>query len=164
MVSASCTSAWTRSSADLWDGSCNVWGAAPSSAPPLSSFGPEASPHVCRKLTAVIGRQPLYDRGSLPGFERVTTVACLKVFGKNPYLMQPSAIVRAAGRTSSQVCLRNVSGTQSEPGVFEMAPRKASLSSSSLSRSASLAAHSGGRRGPGQAGREPSWAPAGRKA
>ena len=110
-----------------------------------------------------MGCQPLYNRGSLPGLDRVTTVTCLKALGKTPSAMQPSAIARAAGRMNPQAFLTNASGTPSGPGVLEAAPRKASLSSTSSGGAASLAAHPGGRWGPSQAGREPSCALARRK-
>jgi len=147
MVSASCMSAWTRSSADL-DGTAPATseGRSPEfSAAAVILRARSLSIPLPKVDSRVIGRQPLYDQGSLPGFERVTTVACLKALGKAPHFMQLSAMARAAGRTSSQVCLRKARGTPSRPGVFGMAPRKAFLSSSSLGGSASLAAHSGGK-------------------
>jgi len=52
------------------------------------------------------------------------------------------AMARAAGRMSSQVCLKNARGTPSRPGVFEAAPRMAFLISASLGGSASFAAQS----------------------
>jgi hypothetical protein len=66
-----------------------------------------------------MGRQPLYERGSLPGFERATTVARLKALGKTPRVRIAEHIAIAKGATSFQMYLRKESGTPSGPGVFE---------------------------------------------
>ena len=91
----------------------------------------------------VMGRQHLYERGSRPGLDRVTTVACLNALGNTPSAMQPSVRARAAGRISSHAAFRKDNGTPSGPGMLDVAPRKASLSSSSLGAAANLAVQSG---------------------
>jgi len=106
------------------DGSGHVWGKQTRAQRRHSHPGGQEPLHsLAEGRQRVIGRQPLYDRGSLPGFDMVMTIACLKALGKMPSGMQPSVVARAVGRTSSQVFLRKAKGTPSGPGVLDVAPR-----------------------------------------